>query len=67
MNKKRKNDIAKKKIMDNMCENISVILLEMGLYPCTDQFDKMFYRLMSEIEEEIKVRVIKNIRNVIDQ
>ena len=67
MSRKKKNDSAKKKIMDNMCENISVLLLEMGLYPGTDQFDKMFYRLMTEIEEEIKVRVIKNIRSVIDQ
>lgn len=49
-----------------MCDNISAILLEMGLYPGTEMFDKTFHRLMVEVETEIKERVIKRIRQVID-
>jgi hypothetical protein len=64
--KKSKDDLVTKKMVDVMCDNISTILLEMGFYPGTEMFDKTFYRLMDEIEIEIKERVIKRIRQVID-
>lgn len=65
--KKQNNELITKKLVDSMCDNISEVLLEMGLYPGTEMFDKMFYRIMDEIEFEIKARVIKRIRSVIDQ
>lgn len=65
--KKQNNEIMMKKLVDNMCDNISNLLLEMGLYPGTELFDKTFYRIMDDIELEIKSRVIKRIREVIDQ
>lgn len=65
--KKQNDELITKKLVDNMCDNISVVLLEMGLYPGTEMFDKMFFKLMDEIEEEIKARVIKRIRTVIDK
>lgn len=65
--KKKQNESIDKRLADVMCDNITSILLEMGLYPGTEQFDKMFYRLMDEIEDEVKLRVIKRIREVIDR
>lgn len=65
--KKKQSESVDKQLADVMCDNITSILLEMGLYPGTEQFDKMFYRLMDEIEDEVKLRVIKRIREVIDR
>lgn len=65
--KKKQSESVDKQLADVMCDNITSILLEMGLYPGTEQFDKMFYRLMDEIEDEVKLRVIKRIREVIDK
>lgn len=64
--KKKKNNDVVKKIMDNMCDNISIMLMELELYPGTKQFDETFYEFMDEIEEEIKIRVIKRIRSAMD-
>lgn len=66
-NKKISEEIIMKKLVDNMCDNISNILLDMDMYPGTDIFDRTFHNLMGEIEMEIKTRVIKRIREVIDQ
>lgn len=64
--KKQREDVVMKRMIDSMCDNISMLLLEMGFYPGTEIFDKTFHDMMSKIEEEIKVRVIKRIREVID-
>lgn len=68
--KKRKKRVSKKitpgEVLEDISKNISKILLDMGLYPGTEDFDEMYQCLINALAEEIKPKVIKLVRKTID-
>lgn len=70
MSSKRRKKVSKKlsssKALDDISKNISTILLDMGLYPGTEDFDEMYQCLIDTLSNEIKSTVIKTVRKTID-
>lgn len=64
--KKKPKKVTPIKIVDDISKNIAKILLDMDLYPGTKDFDEMYQCLINALADEIKPKVIKNVRNAID-
>ena len=67
MKRKKKTKLKKPtQLVEEFSKSIATILLDMGLYPGTDDFDEMYECLINTFSEEIKSNVIKTIRKTID-
>lgn len=68
--KKRRQRVSKKiitgQIINDISKKISKILLDMGVYPGTEDFDEMYACLINAVADEIKPVVIKLVRKTID-
>lgn len=63
---KKQKIIRSKQLMNVLCNNIAILLLEQNIFPGTKDFDYMFEKMIDAISDEIKVEVIHIIRKTID-
>lgn len=65
--RKRKSDQEKiEKLLDVFCKNIALIMIECKYYPGTQNFQDTYNSMLDGIAEELRIRVIKEIRKTLD-